>query len=139
MAYPEELLNLAAALANSEAQEHSQASLRRAVSTAYYAFFHLLISEATLNWAQVELRPAVGRLFEHGVMRTASERTVSLHKNAPPRTPESELLNVAKKFVECQERRSTADYDLSKDWSRTDVLKHIDEVTEAFGQAPLIC
>jgi len=50
-----------------------QANLRRSVSTAYYALFHLLISEATLNWARPELRPMLGRLFDHGPMCSASE------------------------------------------------------------------
>lgn len=47
MTFHEELLGLAGELIHRN--EPSQAHLRRAVSTAYYAFFHLLISEATLN------------------------------------------------------------------------------------------
>jgi hypothetical protein len=51
-----------------------QASLRRAVSTAYYARFHLLISEATLNWRRVEYRNALARVFEHGKMKNVRRK-----------------------------------------------------------------
>src|SRR5580658_2808224 len=70
MAYAEDLLELARHLAL-EPTGARQACLRRAVSTAYYALFHLLISEATLNWGRPELRSELGRFFEHGRMRSA--------------------------------------------------------------------
>jgi hypothetical protein len=44
----EELLDLAALLATEP--QPKAAVLRRAISTAYYALFHLLIFETTLNW-----------------------------------------------------------------------------------------
>lgn len=61
MAFPDDLLELAQDLRNlhPEGLRH-QANLRRAVSTAYYALFHLLISEATANWARPELRAILG-------------------------------------------------------------------------------
>jgi len=43
---PEHLLEQAWHLAGRERTRPRQASLRRAVSTAYYAFFHFLIREA---------------------------------------------------------------------------------------------
>lgn len=56
MAYANELLELAQELDNLHPDHPHQPSLRRAVSTAYYALFHLLISEATANWQRPELR-----------------------------------------------------------------------------------
>ena len=50
MAYADDLLELAKHLANLEPVNPRQACMRRAVSTAYYALFHLLISP--LNWAE---------------------------------------------------------------------------------------
>jgi hypothetical protein len=47
MVYADDLFELAKHLANLEPVNPRQASLRRAVSTAFYALFHLLISEAT--------------------------------------------------------------------------------------------
>ena len=49
MAYPEDLLEQANHLARREPKRPKQASLRRAVSTAYYALFHLLIGQAVRN------------------------------------------------------------------------------------------
>ncbi len=46
MAYPDDLLEQAQHLAQREPKRPKQASLRRAISSAYYALFHLLISEA---------------------------------------------------------------------------------------------
>ncbi len=48
MSYPDQLLRLAAELVGTTAGA-TQAELRRGVSTAYYALFHLLVAEATLN------------------------------------------------------------------------------------------
>ncbi len=42
-----------------------QASMRRAVSTAYYALFHLLVGEAVNNWAVQRHRDILARLFDH--------------------------------------------------------------------------
>jgi uncharacterized protein (UPF0332 family) len=56
MPYPADLLEQAKHLANREKKRPRQASLRRAVSTVYYALFHLLVHEATLNWRRVEQR-----------------------------------------------------------------------------------
>jgi hypothetical protein len=69
----DDLLALAQGIANLPSETRRQANLRRSVSTAYYALFHLLSSEATLNWARPELEPMLGRLFDHGPMRSTSE------------------------------------------------------------------
>lgn len=75
MAYHDDLLAQALELVHSA--QPSQATLRRAVSTAYYAVFHLLIAEATANWSQAGLRTTLGRAFDHGVMKTASNRILN--------------------------------------------------------------
>lgn len=69
MPFAEDLLDVARSLADMDEEGPRQASLRRAVSTAYYALFHLLISEATSNWNRAEPRAALGRIFEHGKMK----------------------------------------------------------------------
>jgi uncharacterized protein (UPF0332 family) len=51
MAYADELIEHAFALAERNLpNEPNQADLRRAVSAAYYALFHLLTIEAAENW-----------------------------------------------------------------------------------------
>jgi hypothetical protein len=88
MPFPEDLLEQAKHLANRERGKPRQASLRRAVSTAYYALFHFLIAEATLNWKRAEQRYVLARLFEHGRMKSASDRQRAdcnrfIHSNPP--------------------------------------------------------
>ncbi len=67
MAFADDLLEQAYHLANKE-EPPLQASLRRAVSTAYYALFHLLIDEVLSKWAVERQRSAIGRTFEHKAM-----------------------------------------------------------------------
>jgi hypothetical protein len=140
MPFADELLGLARDLAGRQSETLREVSLRRAVSTAYYALFHLLISEATLNWGRAELRPALGRLFEHGKMASASERMAgeinAYFKKKPPEGPE---LTIAKKlyivvntFVEAQQSRNAADYDTSRVWTQVDALDLIALVEAAF-------
>ena len=129
MPFPDDLLEQAKHLANRERKKPRQASLRRAVSTAYYALFHLLISEATLNWRRVEQRHLLARLFEHGRMKAASDKQRSecgrLINSNPLPQPSRELDNarhlyrVAETFLQAQQHRHTADYDNSKQWTRT--------------------
>jgi hypothetical protein len=59
MAYHDDLLQQSLLLVHKEPRNPKQASLRRAVSTAYYALFHLLISEAVANWSRTNLRAAL--------------------------------------------------------------------------------
>src|SRR5260370_13387521 len=138
MAYADELLELAQLLANLEPA--NPARLRRAVSTAYYALFHVLISEATLNCGRPELRSELGRVFEHGKMKNASvEKRSSLNADfgrnpAPTEEPgiSRHLYTVANTFIRVQQKRNDADYDTGKEWNQTDVLTQIDAVSAAF-------
>src|SRR5215475_8615401 len=76
MGLPEDLLEQAQHLVSRERTRPRQASLRRALSTAYYALFHLLISEATQLWKRPQDRIELARVFEHIHMKTICVRTV---------------------------------------------------------------
>jgi uncharacterized protein (UPF0332 family) len=127
MAYHDDLLRLASDLVARDGA--TQADLRRAVSTAYYALFHLLVSETTLNWKRNSSRNALGRMFDHGMMKRVSDRVAK-------KTPFAgeDLINVsglrlvAKAFVDLQDWRHTADYDNGKFWN---LLETIDAVARA--------
>ena len=139
MPLAEDLLEPAQHLAKREKKRPRQASLRRAVSTAYYALFHLLIHEATRNWKRAAQRPLLARAFEHGKMKAACEKKRSelgaLPRAAPP-APElavgQHLYAVLDTFIQAQQQRHTADYDNSKQWTRTEVLTQIAAVSAAF-------
>jgi uncharacterized protein (UPF0332 family) len=131
MQFADDLLEQAYDLAHKEPTNPKQASLRRAVSTAYYALFHLLIDEAVSKWAVERQRSILARTFEHGKMKgICSEvlKTVKNGGNVPP-----ELNTVALNFILLQQHRHTADYDNSKQWSRTDVLNVLTLATDAFS------
>ena len=138
MAYADDLLELARHLAL-EPTSARQACLRRAVSTAYYALFHLLISEATLNWGRPELRPELGRFFEHGRMKSACKEKrseidnlrKSLH-SIREMAVSNHLRIVADAFITVQQKREVADYDTGKEWDPTEAGEQIDAVAAAF-------
>ena len=75
MAYHDDLLRQALQLVH--VTPPSQLTLRRAVSAAYYAVFHFLIAVATSNWNNASLRTALARAYDHGVMKTASNRILN--------------------------------------------------------------
>lgn len=140
MTNPESLLELAQEIANLHPGESHQASLRRALSTGYYALFHLLIEEATLNWKHPEARGVLARVFDHGPMRQAADKKAAelngYFKGAPvegkERTIADHLHFVAETFVQAQQDRNEADYNVARNWDRTEVLVYIKEIAEAF-------
>jgi hypothetical protein len=71
-----DLLVQAVNLAKIDAKKPKQANLRRAISSAYYAVFHLLVDEARrvqigTQHNQAPFRQGLGRAFAHGVMKDA--------------------------------------------------------------------
>src|SRR5579863_4007092 len=69
MPFADDLLEQARHLANREPKRPRQASLRRAVSAAYYALFHLLTTETAKNWKRASDRARIARIFDHAQMR----------------------------------------------------------------------
>ena len=107
-----------------------QASLRRAVSTAYYALFHLLIDETVSKWAVGRQRSILARTFEHGKMKGICDDVIKTVKSGGSLPPE--LHTVARNFIQLQQHRHTADYDNSKNWSHSDVENVLTLATDAF-------
>lgn len=143
MRLPEGLLEQAQHLVKREPKRPKQASLRRAISTAYYALFHLLISEAILNWRRAEDRVGLARMFEHTHMRSiCTSKRDELNKefkkrNKAGRPNQEEAINrhlhrVVSTFVQMHEQRELADYDYSSNWTRTDVLPKVEGVAASF-------
>ena len=79
-ALPRDLLQQAYDLAYKETTDPKQASLRRAVSTAYYALFHLLIDEAVGKWAIERQRSILARTFEHSKMKAICDDVLKSFK-----------------------------------------------------------
>ena len=98
MAYADDLLEQAEFLANREPVQPKQASLRRAVSKAYYALFHLLIDEAVGNWGIAGQCSVLARTFDHAKMKNVCEvHVTSCYKSGSPAAGVP-LKNVAQTF-----------------------------------------
>jgi len=125
-----DLLDQAAHLAALERGRPKQASLRRAISSAYYSVFHLIVEDASRYLvAGSRLRPVVARSFEHQAVRAASEALGAVSR-APtgghwfrahvndPISPD--LVVICNTLVELQELRHKADYDTGTSFARID-------------------
>jgi uncharacterized protein (UPF0332 family) len=131
MAFADDLLEQAQHLARREPKRPKQASLRRAISTAYYALFHLLTTSAAANWKQVGQRAGLARAFDHRRMREASDK-INRQYGGQTTLVVTRLRAVATAFTQLQQDRNAADYDSSRQWSRSDVLGQIQLAASAF-------
>ena len=136
-----DLLALAKRLARLEPRRPKQASLRRSISTAYYALFHYLIDQSCrttmgAQHAQAPYRHVVGRSFMHADMKSACKSFASggaLKRGAAKGLPATfriapEIRKVAEVFVSLQQMRQVADYDLTARFSRFDALSAVRDV-----------
>lgn len=71
MGLADELLEDAHHLAQKGVAERRPSCMRRAVSTGYYAVFHLLVEEFVGNWPFADQRARLARMFDHRKMRDA--------------------------------------------------------------------
>lgn len=131
MSFADDLLTQAEHLANWES-EPTQAALRRAVSTAYYALFHLLIDEAVGNWNVARQRSILARTFDHGKMKKVCEEHLQQFSSAGKPPDGAPLAQVAQHFGMLQDKRLTADYDNSFSWDRTNAMGQVNFARAAF-------
>jgi hypothetical protein len=139
MAYHDDLLGHALELVH--VSSPTQLTLRRAVSAGYYALFHYLISEATSPWENASLRTALGRAYDHGVMKTACERILDTKKfpfAGEDATVVNNLRFVAGTFNQLQNARHFADYNLTKDLDPAEALAQVKSAERVFETWPSI-
>lgn len=122
----EHLLEQAVTLATLDARRPKQANLRRAISAAYYACFHFLVDEACRAQIgslhdQAPFRQVLGRAFAHGVMNEACKSFAggTLKRGVSKGLPVGfsitvEIRDLAATFVDLQDKRHLADYDLTE-------------------------
>jgi hypothetical protein len=125
----DELLEDARHLAAKGVSENRASCMRRAVSTAYYAVFHLLVEDFVANWPFADQRARLARMFDHKRMREAAF-TPSDVKN--PTTAEAALVDVKTAFRQLQADRHRADYDLAWNIVATDLTSAITLADDAF-------
>ena len=123
-----DLIETARSLTEISPRRPSQANLRRAVSTAYYAMFHCLAGCAANLIIGRTRKPAwhqTYRALEHGKARNACEDRGALAAFPP------EMRNFADMFVALQKARQQADYALDGRYDKLTVLGAIDMAERA--------
>jgi len=143
MSLHDDLLEQAEHLLRRERRRPRQASLRRSVSAAYYALFHLLVDDAARAVAPgaslADLRDLVSRAFDHGEMRDVarafgagglpSHVAAALGGGGVP----ADLQLVAARFVDLQEIRHAADYNVGRRFTRQEVQLVVAQAQQAFA------
>lgn len=142
---PKRLLELSESLlpSNSMRGRPDPATLRRSISTAYYAVFSLLVEAGAsmiggLGSQNKTLRGTLARLFQHTEMFEAcagfansnpAERWKQCLGNQPI---SQDLATVAAKFRDLQQARHEADYDILKKIKKSDARKSVDDAFQVF-------
>ena len=139
---PKQLLEQARHLVRREKLRPRQVSLRRAVSAAYYALFHLLVQESarSLGRSDPRLQMLIACAFSHEEMKKACQAFASpgtapaiIGATYPSLAVPTELANVAQSFVELQKARHDADYATHRRWTRTMAQKEVEHAEQAFA------
>jgi uncharacterized protein (UPF0332 family) len=139
MSLASDLLDQASTLASMDPMKPKQASLRRAISEAYYSIFHLLIDEAARRIStNAALQPYIARSFDHKNLKEAANKIIAYSSPQPPwpgpllSTPiEAELVRVCNAFVDLQSLRHQADYNIAKAFMRADVVIEVSRAKAA--------
>ena len=128
----EDLLGIARQLALLDIGKPRQATLRRAISTAYYALFHALCDACvrqTVGWRRRrnfwEATSPIYRSIDHG----AAKRLFSQIRSN--RHSSDELRRLAEYFIALQDGRLRADYDPAARFIRARTLEYINEAQAA--------
>jgi hypothetical protein len=136
---PEQLMSQAEFLLG--ISDSNEANVRRAVSSAYYALFHLLVRAAILNWKHVDHRSRLARTFDHKRMKDASTALLKEIRGAtnqesadvePEQALHFKLSTVAKAFLDLQQARHKADYDIEEPFQLLDAAADVAQARRAF-------
>lgn len=119
---PSDLLAVARVLSSAGTAPPSEAQLRRAVSTAYYALFHRILAAGAERFMGAGLERSAGyallyRSFNHGRMKAVCESlsaatlTGTLRRQLGRTAVGQDTRDFADAFAALQEARHLADYD----------------------------
>jgi uncharacterized protein (UPF0332 family) len=125
----DDFLDDARELAERSYADRRSSHMRRAISTAYYAIFHLFVEDFVEHWEFEDQRARLGRMFNHGPMRNAA---YTPKKKSDPTPLEKELVDVSNSFEQLQKDRQKADYDSGWKVVETDVRNSVTPAEEVF-------
>lgn len=146
----DDLFAQAEVLARLDSTKPKQVSLRRAISSAYYAMFHYLVEESCriqigTSHAQAPYRNVLGRAFVHTVMKAAcmgfaggtlkSNVTKGLPRDAAGNYAiDPAIQKISEAFTNMQQKRNLADYDRSERFKRSEVLMQLEAARDAVAK-----
>ena len=130
---PDHLFEQAVSLISAEAGRPRQVNVRRAVSAAYYAIFHAIVTAAADQFIGVTNREEsryglVYRSVDHGWLRKLCEEvqkstlSVRFRSYAPPAGFGADMVAFAAAVLELQLRRHAADYDVMIRMNRSEAV-----------------
>ncbi len=151
MVYADDLVEQAEALAARDPRRPKQASLRRAVSAAYYGLFHEIADRAVASvLSTTDAAGPTGQRLRRVVHHGSVLRTSKWFAGAPigmpvavqqmrssvggPQAPvEPALARVCQFFADLQAERHRADYDLGAPFVRAEAIRRIADAKAAIG------
>jgi|SRR5579884_1938861 len=111
----------------------TEAELRRGISTAYYALFHLLVTISTERGVTTpDLRPYVVRNFEHRNMLSVCRRYARLAVDMTGQPVPVEVRRIADSFIQLQEARHKADYNVKDAVTLAEAQTFVQMARDAF-------
>lgn len=149
MVYADDLIEQAETLAAKDRRRPKQASLRRAVSAAYYALFHEIADRAAASvLSTADAAGAVGQRLRRVIYHSSVLRTSKWFAGTPTAMPaviqgmrstvgaaqppvEPALARVCELFADLQAERHRADYDLSVPFVRAEAVRRIADAKSA--------
>jgi len=132
----DDLLDLATDLAHREQTGRPrQASLRRAISTAYYALFHdlaYLCADELVGWRESwDVFAPIYRTLDHGRAKDVFKRISGRYGG--------NIAIIGSVFILLQERRHTADYDpTSFPFGRSETIELIEQARQAMARMKML-
>jgi hypothetical protein len=146
MAHHDDLLTLARQMVDRNPGTPVEAELRRAVSTAYYALFHLLVDDGTNRIVAVaSIRSRVARTFDHKLMKLVCQEYVKLKPDSTGKYTlpsghdvPAEIVNLASTFVALQEARHQADYNTGTPVTHLQAETEVGRVEQSFADWHLV-
>jgi uncharacterized protein (UPF0332 family) len=138
-----DLLRHARHLANLERHRPRQASLRRAVSAAYYSMFHLLVDESTRmmfgrGGGRRRFRDVLARGYSHQSMAATCRSfaggnlPAAIEFVVAPMPIPNDLRQVADVFLQLQDARHEADYNRALPFYKAEVVNMLQDTADAF-------
>ena len=125
-----DLIETARGLAELSPRRPSQANLRRALSTAYYAVFHSLaanVADALMGKRRNDAWHQTYRALEHGSAKRACQNKQAMREFPP------EIQLFAGMFNDLQDIRQRADYALDGRYDKAEVLAEIGRAEDAIA------